>query len=285
MLFAAGMSLVPQQVAASLETHISGFTQEAEARLTESQKIFDTTISELSEKLANLETELEEKTESLESSESVNAALSEQLEKAQTELEKSRTENARLVTENDGLTGQVSRMEKEHKTAIQSVNNEQRELLKQHAEERSRVAEEHTTAIAAQRKELAQEAEQAENRLMMLLDQERQEAKEAESKLSVHLEKITQKVQSQRDTIIALETSVTELNRQNEKLDSELAARAENNTALQALVEEHKAATTSIEQEFSAYKQQHALGGELGALQDAVAGLQAQLTERKEKRG
>ncbi len=80
------------------------------------------------------------------------------------------TENARLVTENDGLSGQVSRMEKEHKTAIQSTNNEQRELLKQHAEERSRVAEEHTTAIAAQRKELAQEAEQAENRLMVSMD-------------------------------------------------------------------------------------------------------------------
>ena len=120
---------------------------------------------------------------------------------------------------------------------------------------------------------------------MVLLYQERQEAKEAESKLSFHLEKVRQNLQSQRDTIIALETSVTELNRQNEKLDSELAARAENNTALQALLAEQTAAPTSIEQEFSAFKQQHALGGELGALRDPVAGLQAQLTERKGKRG
>jgi chromosome segregation ATPase len=112
----------------------------------------------------------------------------------------------------------------------------------------------------------------------------RQEAKAAESKLSGNLEKVTQKLQSQRDTIIALETRVTELTRQNEKLDSELAARVENNTALQASLEEQKTATTSIEQEFSAYKQQHALGGELGALQDAVAGLQAQLTNRNEKK-
>ena len=52
------------------------------------------------------------------------------------------------------------------------MQTEQRVLLKQHAEERSRVAEEHGTAIAAQRKELAQEAEQTENRLMVLLDQE-----------------------------------------------------------------------------------------------------------------
>lgn len=273
-----------QQVATSLETHIAGFTQEAEGRLTESQKIFDITISELSEKLANLEAELEEKSASLASSESENAVLTEQLEQAKTELEASRTDNARLVTENDGLTGQVSRMEKEHKAAIQSMQTAQQELLKQHAEERSRVAEEHSTAIAAQRKELAQEAEQAENRLMVLLDQERQEAKATESKLSGNLEKITQKAQSQRDAIIALETSVTELTRQNEKLDSELGTRVENNTALQTLLEEQKAATASIEREFKEYKKQHALGGELGALQDAVAGLQAQLTERSKKR-
>jgi chromosome segregation ATPase len=272
-----------QQVAASLETHIAGFTEEAESRLTESQKIFDTTVSELSEKLAKLETELEEKTASLASRESGNAELTEQLEQAKTELEASRTENARLMTENDGLTGQVSRMEKEHKTTIQSMQTEQRELLKQHAKERSRVAKEHATAIAVQRKELAHEAEQAENRLMVLLDQERQEAKENESKLSDNLEKIAQKAQSQRDTIVALEISVTELTRQNEELDSELAARVESNTVLQISLEEQKAVTTSIEQEFTAYKQQHALGGELGALQDAVAGLQAQLTERKKK--
>lgn len=274
-----------QQVAVSLEAHVAGFTQETEDRLSESQQIFDATISELSEKLAILESELEAKTTRLASSESDNATLTEQLDQAKTALEASRTENVRLVAENDGLTGQVSRMEKEQKTAIRSMQAEQRELLKQHAKERSRVAEEHATAIAAQRKELAQEAEQAENRLMVLLDQERQEAKAAESKLSGRLEKVTQKVQSQRDTIIALETSVTELARQNEKLDSEVASRLENNTALQTSLEEQKAATASIAQEFTAYKEQHALGGELGALQDAVAGLQAQLVKRnKEKK-
>jgi FtsZ-binding cell division protein ZapB len=102
--------------------------------------------------------------------------------------------------------------------------------------------------------------------------------------LSANLEKITHKVQAQRDTIIALETSVTELSRQNEKLDSELAAQVEINTALQSSFEEQKAATAAIKQEFTAYRQQHALGGELGALQNAVAGLQAQLTEHNEKR-
>lgn len=276
-----------QQVAASLEAHIAGFTQEAERRLSESQNIFDTTISELSEKLANLEAELEEKTASLASSESENAALTEQLEKAKTEIEASRTDIARLVTENDGFTGQVSRLEKEHRAAIQSMQTEQRELLKQHAQERSRVAEEHATAVAAQRKELAREAEQAENRLMVLLDQERQEAKAAESKLSGNLEKVTLKAQIQRDAIIALETTVTELTRQNEKLDSELVTRVENITALQAALDEQKAATSAIMQKFDAYKEGYKFGGELSALQEAVTKLQGQLrettTKKKEK--
>lgn len=89
---------------------------------------------------------------------------------------------------------------------------------------------------------------------MVLLDQERQEAKAAESKPIGNLEKITQKVQSPRDTIIALEISVTELNRHNERLDSELAARVENNTPLQAVFEQQRAATASIEQRFIGYK-------------------------------
>ncbi len=271
-----------QQVAASLEAHIAGFTQEAERRVAENEEIFDTTISELSQKLADLEDQLEERTTDLMSRESEIVALTEQLEQGKAKLETSKSENARLVTETDGLTGLVSRLEKEHKTVIQSMQIEQREFLKQHALERARVADEHATAIAAQRKELAQEAEQAENRLMVLLDQERQIAKEIESKLSSNLEKVTQKMQSQRDTIVALETSVTELNRQNEKLELDLSARIESNNALQASLEEQKSAVASIEQDITVYKQRHALGGELGALQDAVAGLQAQFTERKE---
>ncbi len=273
-----------QQVAVSLEAHIAGFTQETENRVSGHQKIFEATVLELSEKLAGLEAELDEIQESLAASEAANTELTERLEQANTKLAESKTENARVVAESDGLTGQVARMEKEHKAAIQSMQTEQRELLKQHAAERSRMAEEHASAIASQRKELAQEAEQAENRLMVLLDQERQEAKEAESKLSGNLEKVKLKVQSQRDTIIALEASVTELTRRSEKLDSELATWVENNTALKTSLEEQRAATTSIEQEFSAYRQQHALGSELGALQDAVTGLQAQLTERNKKK-
>ena len=81
-----------------------------------------------------------------------------------------------------------------------------------------------------------------------------------------------------------MDTSVTEFTRQSEKLESDLAIRVENNTDLQTALEKQKAAITKIEQEFSAYKQQHALVAELGALKEAVASLQAQLTERDKKK-
>ncbi|PLW67749.1 hypothetical protein C0039_15120 [Pseudohalioglobus lutimaris] len=273
-----------QQVAASLEAHIAGFTQEAEGRLTKSQDIFDTTISELSEKLASLEAELEEKVEAVEASETANSTLIEQLEQAQLELAESRTENARLVTENDGLTGQVSRMEKEHKTATQTMQAEQRDLLKQHAAERSRAAEEHASAIATQRKELAAEAEQAENRLMVLLDQERLEAKTNAKKLTANLEQISQKSQAAREAIVGLETRVNELTRQNGQLESDIAVQLETNAELQESLESQKLLTQSVEREFSVYKEEHKLGGELVALQEAVAVLQQQLRDKGDRK-
>jgi hypothetical protein len=110
-------------------------------------------------------------------------------------------------------------MEKEHKVSVHSMQAENRELLKQQAEERSRAAEEHAAMLAAQRKELAAEAEQTENRLMMLLNQERVEAKAHSKKLAGDLERMTQKSQTAREAMVALESTVKELTRQNDKLE------------------------------------------------------------------
>lgn len=272
------------QVAASLETHIAEYTGDAENRLAESQKVFDATVSELSEKLASLEVDLGEKEEKLKVTEASNASLTEQLDQTKANLEAAKVENARLVAENDGLSGQVSRMEKEHNATVQSMQTEQKELLKQQAEERSRATEEHAMTLAAQRKELAAEAEQAENRLMLLLDQERVEAKAHSNKLAGDIERMAQKSQSARETVVALESTVKELNRLNDKLESDLAAQVEVSSELKARLEDQKALAASTEREFSAYKEEHKLSGDLGALQDAVAVLQDQLREKKNKK-
>ena len=272
------------QVAASLETHIAEYTGDAENRLAGNQKVFDATVSELSEKLSSLEVDLEVKEENLKAAEASNASLTEQLDQTKANLEAARVENARLVAENDGLSGQVSRMEKEHKATVQSMQTEHKELLKQQGEERARSAEEHASTLAAQRKELAAEAEQTENRLMMLLDQERLEAKTHAKKLANDLEKTTQKSQSAREAVVALESTVKELTRQNDKLESDLAAQVEVSSELKARLEEQKAQAASTEREFSAYKEKHKLSGDLGALQDAVAVLQDQLRGKKDKK-
>ncbi|RLA62258.1 MAG: hypothetical protein DRR04_00790 [Gammaproteobacteria bacterium] len=52
-------------MATTLESHITDFIGESESRQLEIQQVFDATVSELSERLAALESELEEKEASL----------------------------------------------------------------------------------------------------------------------------------------------------------------------------------------------------------------------------
>lgn len=103
-------------------------------------------------------------------------------------------------------------------------------------------------------------------------------------KLAGDLEKMAQKSQSGREAVVALESTVKELTRQNDKLESDLAAQLDVSSGLQASLEDQKAQAASIEREFSAYKEEHKLSGDLGALQDAVAVLQDQLREKKVKK-
>lgn len=271
------------QVAVTIENHISDFTEEVETRLSESQQIFEATIADLSEKMTLLEADLAEKNAALEETEASSTLLIEQLDEKKEELSNAQTANAQLVIKNDELSGQVARMEKQHQVQVQTLQTENKDLLKQHAKERAQLSDEHASAIANQRQELTDAAEQAENRLMMLLDQERQDAKTAEKTLSADLEKASRKLQSERESVVALETSVTELTRHNQKLETDLATESGHKAKLQTAVEQQKAATAAIKHEFSAYKQKHELGGELGALQDAVVSLQAKLTERENK--
>ena len=65
---------------------------------------------------------------------------------------------------------------------------------------------------------------------------------------------------------LALETRVTELGRQNEKLGGELEVQSQRASDLETQLVEQKSATASVERDFDAYKEEHKLGGELGAL-------------------
>ena len=84
--------------------------------------------------------------------------------------------------------------------------------------------------------------------------------------------------------MVALESTVKELTRQNEKLESDLEAQLKVISELQASLEEQKAEAASIEREFSAYKEEHKMSGDLRALQDAVALLQDQLRGKKTRK-
>ena len=265
------------QVAASLESHVTGFTSEAEARLAECQTIFDATVSTLSEKLSEHETHLKDKEAALRSAETVKIELTKQLAHVQGVLQNAEAENARLVTEKDSVAGQLARMKNEHKEATVALQNEHRAALQQLTQDRNRENKEHAASLAKQRRELTGLADQAENRLMMLLDRERQEAKSAMAKLSEDLAGMTQRAQLNRETVVALETTVGNLTKHKEKLESQLATYEERLSVAISSLEAQRTQTSTLERQFASYKEENKLSGELGALQNAVAELQIHL--------
>lgn len=271
------------QMATTLESHISGFIEETESRQVESQQIFDATVSELAERLATLESELNEKEASLQEIATDRSNLAEQLEDSQQSLNALKLAQTQLVTENDGYRGQIVRMESEHKEAIAKLNADAKDLAKEHAHERARASDEHSAALTAQRRELTEASEQTENRLMVLLDQERQTVKDAAAQLSGQLAEMSDKAQSHREKAIEQEATIRELKRQKVKLEADLAEAAARCSELSTTLENQKAQALSIQRDYQAYKEEHKISGDLGALQTAVAAMQAKLYERQDK--
>jgi len=269
------------QIATSVESHITSYISESESRLIESQQVFDTTTSELSERLEALENELQEKGASLQEMAAAKTNLAEQLASSQQSVSDVQKTNTQLVAENDGLRGQVARMETEHKEAAELLHAQASEQAKESARERARVSDEYAAAQANQRRELTAAAEQAENRLVVLLDQERQAAKEAAAQLTEQLAEITNKAQLSREKVVELESTARQLTGVNSVLESNLSKKKGVCQELSDALDEQKAASSFIQREFELYKEEHKLSGELGAIQEAVVALQAKLDEKQ----
>lgn len=249
----------------------------------ETQQVFDATVSELSEKLAALESALEEKEVNLQAMAADRSSLAEQLEEREQSLKDLKTAHTQLVTENDGYRGQVARMESEHKEALANLAADAKDLAKEHTRERQRASDEHSAALRGQRKELAEAAELSENRLMLILDQERQAAKESTAQLANQLAEMSDKTQSNREKVIKLEGITRELKRENGQLEENLTEAMAQRSEISAALEGQQTHGLSIQKEFDAYKDQHKISGDLGALQTAVATMQAKLEERQEE--
>ena len=138
-------------------------------------------------------------------------------------------------------------------------------------------------ALANQRKEMVEASEQTQNRLMVLLDQERQASKDSTAKLSGQLKEMSKKTQSSREKVIKLEATIRYLRDSSGKLESDLAGEAAKYSDMSDNLEEQKARTSSIQREFNAYKGEHKISGDLGALQAAVAALEAKLEQRQDE--
>lgn len=271
------------QVAETLDAHINGFKVATESRQSERQQVFDDTVAELAEKLATLERELQNKDASLEAMAADLSSLTSRLEDTQRGLSEATTQNTRLTTENDGLRGQIARMEREHKQAIQILNAEATEQTQAHERERAKASQEHALALANQRKELALAAELGENRLMVLLDRERHTAKLSMAELGTELKMVRDQLQFSRENAIALEARIRQREEENGKLESAISQETGRCSELSSALAQQQQLTTTIQGEFTAYQEAYKMGGELGALQAAVTELQAKLQERQDE--
>jgi chromosome segregation ATPase len=271
------------QVATTLEVHITSFIGEAESRRVETQQVFDATVSELSERLASLESELEEKETALQAMAADRSKLAEQLEESQESLSEIKVAHTQLVTENDGCRGQIARMEREHKEALAKLDADAKAVAKAQTRERAKASEEHSAELAGQRKEMTEAGEQTENRLMVILDQERQASKESTAQLNDQLAQMTDKAQSHREKTIEQEATIRELKGLNGKLESGLVEITAQCSELSSALEAHKIQSSSIQSEFETYKREYEISGNLEALQAAVAEMQAKLEARQDE--
>tara|TARA_R110001592_G_scaffold240929_1_gene501181 strand:- start:13274 stop:14293 length:1020 start_codon:yes stop_codon:yes gene_type:complete len=270
------------RVAASLEAHIAGFRGDFEARLSDSQQVFDTTVSALSERLAAMESEREEKAADLKAMAAELSSVTTQLEATRQSLSDCTSTNAQLVSENDGFRGQITRLVSEHKETLQRLQADAKDQAQENTRERKRLSDEHAIALSRQRKELTEAAEHTENRLMVLLDKERQAAKEASAQLTRQLTDTSEKAQTHREKTIELEATIRQLTAQNSTLVSELAQQTRQCADVSTALKDTEARVSSIQREFHAYREEHKISGDLGALQTAVAALQAKLELRQD---
>ncbi len=271
------------QVAASLESHITGFIGETEMRLTESQLVFDKTASELSGRLEELDREIKEKESALVALTADQSNLTEQLEASQKSLNDTKTESAQLMAESDGYRGQIARMESEHKEATRSLAADMKEQAQEATRERKRLSDEHTAELTNQRKELVEVAEQSENRLMVLLDQERLAVKEAVMDLTAKLGASNDKAQEYREQVIERDAAIRKLTDQNTGLAKQLTEKETERANLKSALEEKTTQGQALQREFETYKGEHRMSGELEALQVAVTGLQEKLDKKQKK--
>jgi chromosome segregation ATPase len=94
---------------------------------------------------------------------------------------------------------------------------------------------------------------------------------------------MSDKAQSHREKAIELEATIRELKGQNGKLESDLMEAPAKCSKLSIAVEDQKTQVSSVEREFEAYREEHRISGDLGALQTAVAAMAEKLEERQDE--
>ena len=94
---------------------------------------------------------------------------------------------------------------------------------------------------------------------------------------------MSDKAQSHREKAIGQEATIRELKGQKVKLEGDLTETAAQFSELTTILENQRAQALSIQRDYQAYKEEHKISGDLGALQTAVAAMQAKLEEKQDE--
>lgn len=192
------------QIAQSLETHLSGFMQEVEQREADRTRIFESTVEDLTEKIRQLEDQVEALKSSNDELTEERVRQNDCIEELQTQLTGKEKEITKLQSKNDELIGLTQRLEtqlsdqsREHQEAIKALENK-------HETQANTLIKEHKTELKKQKEELIKLNELNENRLMRLLDQERTDSKKHREEQNQKLEEARQQKQDLKEHIIEL---------------------------------------------------------------------------------
>jgi len=261
------------RVAESLESHCSEFMRDAERRATEREQVFVSTATELSERVAALDADLQTREVAIQTLERDCTRLADELENTQQALRESHQHNSQLQSANDELQGQANRREKEYNDALQEHRSELKAREKHYEQRVTELIKEHKAELSAQRKEIVEAGELAENRLMRLLDQERREAKATVEKTNQLLIQAREGEKLQTEASLELKTQVY-------RLEEKLTHLAQENSQLKEDLSGEKALYAALQKDFQQYQTEHGAEGKLEELHASILAIQQKIGER-----
>lgn len=261
------------QVAETLELHFSQYIGDIEHREIERTRIFESSISDISERMSSVDAELEQAKASNLGLTQDCSGLRDTIEDGRNNLEKKERALLKLQAENDELRGLILRLEKQSDAAVKQHELDVKVQEQRYESNTSSMLKAHKLELLKEKKELSERNTQAENRLMLLLDKERTEAKKLISESLKERDLVRQKEQDSKEQAIKFKIENKALQ---DKVNALLLDKEKQNTSMAKADSRYKA----LHQEFQSF-QKHNESIKFDELRATVLALQEDLKPKQ----